>query len=241
VGLRGETSIVAELTELRRSELWHGEGAPDGHGRTVVLVSGFGMPSATVKPLGRWLEAGGWTTVVVPTGLNHECGEQAVREVERLVDGAVARSEQPVALIGHSRGGHQARVAAVRQPERVGALVTLGAPWSIGPPPGPGIDAMTRAIRTARRHGLDRFGSIDCRDGPCCELYRQDVRAVPVAPWTAIWSGHDDVVGADATPPSGAMAVDIGTSHIGTVLSVRAWRAIGDALEAWGQRPAAGH
>jgi len=191
-----------------------------------VLVAGFGVPTSSMLPLARGLRAAGHRPRIARTGLNVDCGE---RTVSRLLDSL----DGPVALVGHSRGGQLARVAAVRRPDLVTRLVTVGTPWSIGPPDRPGVARVTRAVRAARRHGLPLLASIECADGPCCEAYRADLRRRPDAPWVALWSSADRVAGDDARPPIEATSSrDVGGSHLGLVLSHRGRRAIAEALMA---------
>jgi pimeloyl-ACP methyl ester carboxylesterase len=209
--------------------MWPDRAAPAGDGRTVVLINGFGMPPATLKPLGRWLRAGGWAVQTAPTGWNVGCGEATVERVCSLVD--AVQLDGPVALVGHSRGGVLARVASVRLADRVSDLVTVCTPWTIGPPDRPGVAVTTGAVRFLRRHGVDTMGSVDCADGDCCTQFRAEMTAKPPAAWTAIWSSRDGIGGRDAMPPAAADdAVDIATTHLGSIASVPAWTAIAAAL-----------
>jgi len=137
--------------------------------------------------------------------------------------------------VGHSRGGQLARVLAVRHPEVVSQLITVATPWTIGPPPRPGVDTATAVVRAMRRRGVDVMSSIDCATGPCCERFRVDVQRAPDAPWTVLWSRRDRIARADATPPVGCTtSADIGTTHLGAVLSARGQRAVANALAAPG-------
>jgi pimeloyl-ACP methyl ester carboxylesterase len=139
----------------------------------------------------------------------------------------------PVTLVGHSRGGQLARVAAVRRPDAVDRLVTVVTPWTIGPPDRPGVALATRALRGLRRRGVDVLASIECADGPCCARFRDDVAATPAATWTACWSSQDRVAGADARNPSGAdRTVDLQTGHLGAVLARAGIRQVADEVDA---------
>jgi pimeloyl-ACP methyl ester carboxylesterase len=185
----------------------------------VVLVGGFGLPATYLRPLARRLDAS-----VASLGFNVDCGERSVqRLLEQLGPGST--------VVGHSRGGQLARVAAVRRPDLVSRLVTVGTPWSIGPPDRAGVAAMTSAVRAVRRRGVDVLASVDCADGECCADYRRDVVAKPAARWTAIWSSADTVSGNDGRPPAVAdEAVDVPVSHLGLVRSTRGIDAIAAVL-----------
>jgi pimeloyl-ACP methyl ester carboxylesterase len=184
-----------------------------------VLVGGFGLPAAYLRPLARRLDAR-----IARLGLNVDCGE---RSVAKLID----QLEPGSTVVGHSRGGQLARVAAVRRPELVRRLGTVGTPWSIGPPDRPGVAAIAAAVRSLRRRGVDVLASIDCRDGDCCVAYRRDVDVKPAVPWTAIWSSADSIAGNDGRPPAVAdHAVDVPVSHLALVRDPRAIDAIAEAL-----------
>jgi hypothetical protein len=79
------------------------------------------------------------------------------------------------------------------------------------------------------------MGSIDCAEGPCCEVFRDEMEAVPGVPWAALWSSRDSIGGPDSVPPVGpTRTTDLGTSHLGAVRSVEGWTAIGESLQAFG-------
>jgi pimeloyl-ACP methyl ester carboxylesterase len=193
----------------------------------LVLVPGFGCPPITLRSLARTLRRHGHEVDVVDLGFNVGCGERAVDEVVRCVLDAGG----PVTLVGHSRGGQLARVAAVRASDTVERLVTVATPWSIGPPDRAGVAAVSAAVRTLRRAGWPGFASIDCASGACCDRYRVDVDGTPAARWVALWSRRDRVAGPDATPPDAADAViETGLSHLGMVTTGRGQRFVLDAL-----------
>jgi pimeloyl-ACP methyl ester carboxylesterase len=197
---------------------------------TVVLIGGFGVPPVALRRLRSSLSGRGHDVHVAPLGRNVDCGERAVGRVLDLVDGLAAAGR--VTLVGHSRGGQLARVAAVRRPEAVDRLVTVATPWTIGPPDRPGVAVATRAVQALRRRGIDVLASIECATGPCCARYRDDLRAKPAATWTALWSSTDRIAGDDARPPAEAdRAVDLGTGHLRAVLDGGAIEQIADAVE----------
>lgn len=229
VGISSERNVVAELQRLRSSSMWPDQQAPPGDGRALVLVNGFGMPQATLKPLARWLRAGGWEVRAAPTGWNVGCGEATAKRICSLVE--AMHPGEPVVLVGHSRGGLLARVVAVRLAGKVSDLVTICTPWTIGPPDRPGVAVAAGMVRFLRRHRVDMMGSIDCADGGCCTRFRAEMTATPQAAWTAIWSSQDGIGGSDAMPPAEAdHAVDISTTHLGAIASIPAWNAIRAAL-----------
>jgi pimeloyl-ACP methyl ester carboxylesterase len=168
-------------------------------------------------------------------GWNVGCGDATVEVVLAELEGRIERCGQPAVVVGHSRGGLIGRVAAVRRPDLVSALVTVCTPWAIGPPDRPGVATVSNLVRFARRHGMRTMGSIDCAEGPCCEAFRSDMTRVPAGPWAALWSSRDTIGGPDSRPPAGPdRTIDVGTSHLGAVRSAAGRDAIGDSLRAFG-------
>jgi pimeloyl-ACP methyl ester carboxylesterase len=187
----------------------------------VALVGGFGAPPALLRPLRDAVRGAGHNVRVAPLGLNLDCGEATVQRVDAWIRDALG--DAPVALVGHSRGGHLGRVIAVRRPDTITRLVTIATPWTIGPPARPGVAAVAGALRALRRRGLNVMGSLDCATGSCCVDYRRDVAAKPAARWSALWSSTDRFAGDDARPPREAdNAVDLRTGHVGAVTNAAA-------------------
>ena len=187
----------------------------------VALVGGFGAPAALLRSLRDALRAAGHNVRVAPLGLNLDCGEATVQRLDGWMRDAFAG--EPVAIVGHSRGGHLGRVLAVREPETVTRLVTVATPWTIGPPARPGVSAGAGALRALRRRGVNVMGSIDCATGSCCVDYRRDAAAKPAARWSALWSSTDRFAGDDSRPPREAdNAIDLRTGHVGAVTNASA-------------------
>jgi pimeloyl-ACP methyl ester carboxylesterase len=222
--------VAARLSEAaRRAAARRAEPRQEGQDvAAVVLIGGFGVPSASLRPLARRLRERGHAVDVAPLGLNLDCGERSIATLERFL----AARPSPVTLVGHSRGGQLARVMATRRPDLVDRLVTVGTPWTIGPPDRPGVRSVAAGLRALRRLGIDLLPSLDCATGPCCTAFRRDLATKPTSRWTAIWSSEDRVAGADSRPPAGAdVAVDAGGSHVGLVTRDGGIRAVVDAVE----------
>lgn len=194
----------------------------------IALIGGFGAPPSLLIPLRRALVEMGHDATIAPLGLNIDCGEVTVVRLANWL----AETNEPSALIGHSRGGVLGRVLAVRRPDMIERLVAVVTPWTVGPPDRPGVRVGSAVVRASRRVGLSFMASIDCADGPCCTAFRSDMTCKPDARWIALWSSLDRVARKDGRPPQAAdVAVDIRTSHIGAVLTRAGIHAIIAALE----------
>lgn len=169
----------------------------------ILLVGGFGLPSAVLSTLASRL--GG---VVVSTGLTLGCGETEARKVVAAVD----LVDGPVVLVGHSRGGQLARVAAARRGDRVERVVTLGTPRAVGPPDRWGVPHVAAVLRC-----LPVRVALDCAHGECCRDFRADLAREVAVPWTAIVSRRDRVVPLEDALTDGADVVEVDASHLGLV------------------------
>ena len=119
----------AEALALLASPLFRGQDVPRGAGRPVLLIPGFMAGDSSLAVLNGWLRRQGFRVHGSGISRNVECSEKArragsARRSRELSD----RYEQPVAIIGHSRGGTYGRVLAVRHPELVDHVITLGSP-----------------------------------------------------------------------------------------------------------------
>jgi pimeloyl-ACP methyl ester carboxylesterase len=184
--------------------------------RQVLLVGGFGLPPQLLSRLAR--DVGGR---IAPTGLTIDCGEVEVAKVLRAID----TMDDAVTLIGHSRGGQLARVAAVRRPNVVRRLVTVGTPSSLGPPDRWGVRFVAAAFRR-----LPARLALDCATADCCAEFRADLRRAVEVTWVAVWSPHDRIVAAHEARHDGAQLVEVRASHLGLVTSPAARSAIANTL-----------
>src|SRR3954451_9533960 len=123
-----ESRIGFELAGLMRSDVWRGDGVADGHGQPVLLVSGLLAGDNSLTLMARWLKRTGHRPCRAGIAVNVDCSERAVQRLERRLECLAEDSGQKVAVVGQSRGGSFARVLAVRRPDLVSGIVTLGSP-----------------------------------------------------------------------------------------------------------------
>ena len=194
-----------------------------GSGRAVLVAPGFFGSSDSLSTLVEWLREGEFEASVVPLDRNIRGSGWAVDQIVASLDAA----ETPVTLIGHSRGGQQARVAAMRRPERVGHLITLGAPMNHAVPRHFALRGAVESLRLACRVGLYR--PLDLED----ELeYEADLFSpfVDSVAWTSIWSRSDGFVAWQACVDEAATSIEVDCSHRGLVESIASFEALATAL-----------
>ena len=230
--LRGELRYGFELAHLVRDPVFFHRGrrvdpAP------VLLVPGFMAGDASLAVLRGWLRRRGSSTSSAGMALNVDCAERAVGRLEvrlrKLTEGTGRRAM----VIGQSRGGELARVLAVRNPDAVGMLVTLGspvlAPLSVGRP----VLSAVRAVARLGDLGVPGVFSTRCAEGECCAAFREDLRA-PLAPEVravAIYSRSDGIVSWRACLDPGARHIDVESSHAGMSVNRAVYRVLAEFLE----------
>ncbi|SCE93197.1 alpha/beta fold hydrolase [Micromonospora mirobrigensis] len=209
--------------------------APPEPGAPVLVVPGFAAGDDNVSLLRDWLRDGGWDAR--PTGLSdgRRCSSRDLAVVEDTLVRVHAETRQPVTLVGHSRGGMFAKALAVRHPDRVRALVTLGAPLT--DPFGVHLAVRLLTIWMAMMTRLGRRDWVrNCPFGECCRQVHDDVLAAVPAhlPFTSIASRSDGIVSWRAAQDPGAHCVTVDSSHGGMVAHPGVWAAVAEALTTCG-------
>jgi pimeloyl-ACP methyl ester carboxylesterase len=221
-----ELRLRSEGRALRDHPIWEGEGVPPGRGRRLVLVPGFLAGAKSLSLLEPWLRRCGWDTRRAPVGRNNGPGEEVVDLLEDWVDDTVAMEGGPVPVVGHSRGGQEGRVLAVRRPDLVSLLVTLGSPHRVLYPPHIAVRAPAAYLQLRAR--LRRTP----RDLDEHERYEAD-RTGPFpaeVPFTSIYSRSDGFLDWRTCLDEAAEPVEIDCTHLGLTASVPAFRAIAETL-----------
>lgn len=123
-----EGRAAGELARLLRSSVWSSPPKAPVAGQPVLLVPGLLASDSTLTLMARWLKRAGYAPRRAGIAVNVDCSEAEMgRLVERL-ERATDTAGRPAGVVGHSRGGVFARALAVRRPELVGGIVTLGSP-----------------------------------------------------------------------------------------------------------------
>jgi pimeloyl-ACP methyl ester carboxylesterase len=234
-----ETRVGLEAAQLLRSPVWRGAGVAPGEGRPVLLVPGFMAGDGTLTTMTKWLRVHGYRTRRAGIRANIDCSEEACARLEERLEALAERTGQRVAIIGQSRGGVLARTVAVRRPDLVSGIVTLGAPsvsmLRIHPlvllPVG-----LLGALGTSRVPGLF---SMNCLRGPCCAEFRAHLAGPFPADvgYVAVYSRTDGIVDWRACLDPGARElVEIRASHCGMAVNQGAYEQVARALAAFAGR-----
>lgn len=228
-----ESLAPLELARLLRDPVLRGSGVPRGDGEPVLLVPGFLVPDSLMQIMGGWLRRTGHRPLHAGLGTNAGCAAAAMTRLEALLESVVARKGRRAAIVGHSRGGAYARALAVRRPDLVSGIVTLGTPMMTCVEHGhPGMRILIRAVGTLGGLGIPGLLRGECLHGACCAGFRED----SCAPFPAevsflrVVGDRDHVVGPRwrADPDAETTAVD--GSHVGVIVNPEGYRAVADGL-----------
>ena len=115
-----------EAAALLRDPIWRGQSVPDADGQPVMLIPGFLAGDDSLGLMTRWLRRTGHHTRKAGMRFNVGCSVDALQHLEERLDTMAETRGQKVAVIGQSRGGNFAKVLAVRRPDLVSGIVTLG-------------------------------------------------------------------------------------------------------------------
>jgi len=219
-----EAQVISELAALHRDPVYYGRGVPRGNGRVVLVVPGLFGNDGYLEPLRMWLGRIGYRPARSGLVLNAGCPERLRNQIMSGFQRRLDSASQPVALVGHSRGGMLCWALAAQLQERVSHLVLLGSP-------APAVVAMFRRQRsygpaTVARSTVAQAGARalslldpDC-NVPACECpYPRDLRRSLHRDTRvlSIFSRDDKIVPPGACPVDGGENVEVRGTHSGLV------------------------
>lgn len=124
-----EVLCSVEYIRLKASAVYYGFGVPRGKGDAVVIVPGFLGNDWYLVELYLWLQRMGYRPYFSRIGHNATCPDKLMHRLLNTVNRAYAETGRPVHLLGHSFGGVLSRGVAVRKPERIASVNTMGSPF----------------------------------------------------------------------------------------------------------------
>jgi pimeloyl-ACP methyl ester carboxylesterase len=224
-----------EAARLVRHPILRGVGVTDAGGQPVMLIPGFLAGDRSLAVMTRWLRRTGHDTEKAGMRANVDCSEATIARLLECLERLSDRAGGPAAIVGHSRGGSLARVAAVRRPDLVSGIVTLASPVLAPLAVHPFLGAHVRAVSTLGSLGAPGFFREDCLRGECCSGFRADTGAPfpDEVRFVAVYSRGDGVVDWRACLDPAAKHVEVRASHLGMPLNADAFAAVAGALEAF--------
>jgi pimeloyl-ACP methyl ester carboxylesterase len=189
----------------------------------VLLIPGFLAGDYSLAPIARHLRAAGFRTYRSSITANVSCAQRTGEMLERRLEDVAERRGTRVRLVGHSLGGMLARGLAVRRPELVSGIVTMGSPMLA---PAAHHRLLTRHVELLillARLGVPALMSRDCVGGSCAwESWNELAQPFPEGVgFTAIYSRSDGICDWRACIDPAADAVQVTTSHLGMAVDPR--------------------
>ena len=227
-----ESRVTLERAALQRDPVLRGDDVPHGDGGSVLLIPGFLAGDTSLGLMARWLRTIGHRPARARMWANVDCTTRSLGRLEDALDRLTDRDGGPVAIVGHSRGGALGRLLAVRRPDQVRRVVTLGTPMLDELAIHPLVRAQIVALGTLGTLGVPGLFSRTCGSGACCAGARDQARA-PLAggiDLVSVYSRSDGVVDWRACLAPEARHVEVDASHIGMAVNRHAYRAIAEAV-----------
>ena len=228
----GESRVALEHAALRRDPVLEGQGVPRGDGRPVMLIPGFLAGDPSLTTMARWLKRLGHRPCRARMRVNVDCTTRGVQRLEQELEGLAERHGRKVTVVGQSRGGTMARLLAVRRPDLVERIVTLGSPLTDQMAVHPFVRAQVTALGLLGTLGVPGLFGAGCQYGRCCEEVREQAEGPFPAGvgFVSIYSRSDGIVDWRSCLDPAAELVEVRASHIGMAVNAEVYRAVARAL-----------
>lgn len=207
---------------------------PEGDGRTAMLIPGFLAGDPSLSRMAKWLRSGDHTLVRSGIRWNVACLEDTVTAVEAKLEEAVeADGGRRALVVGQSRGGAVGRILAVRRPDLIETLVTLGSPLRSQTDVHPRVWLGIGLVSGLGTIGVPGMLTTECANGKCCSRSRTEFN-VPFPDdvrFLSMYSKGDTIVKFEACLDPGAEHIEIESSHLGMGVDSAVWRILSEELK----------
>ncbi len=182
----------------------------------VLLVPGFMSGDFALTPMNDSLrDAGHWTSRsgIAP---NIGCTVEMVGVVERRVESIAERTGRRVAIVGWSRGGTLGKIVAVRRPELVESLITLGTPNTNPLAVNQTLASQLQLLTRLQSMGVPGVIGQDCLTGSCATQVRQwlDSDFPTHVRYVSMFSMNDGVIDWRACLDPAAEHIEVDATHM---------------------------
>jgi pimeloyl-ACP methyl ester carboxylesterase len=227
-----EGRLGLEVAALLRSKVFRGVDVEDAGGQPVMLIPGFLAGDDSLALMTRWLRKTGHHTRKAGMRVNVDCSQAGYERIARRLACMAEERGEKVAIIGQSRGGNYAKVLAVRHPDLVSGIVTLGSPQCDPLDIHPFVRAQVYGVGALGTLGVPGMFKQSCLWGDCCTSFWDDLQK-PLrrdVGYLSVYSKSDGVVNWRSCLDPCAEHLEISATHIGMAIAPRAWRAVATAL-----------
>ena len=222
VGETGRHLVWLAGERRHRRDLPYAARSPQ-RGEPVVLVPGFLAGDASLSLMARSLRRRGYRTYRSQIRANVGCTRAAATELEARLEAITQRRGSRVQVVGHSLGGMLARGLAVRRPDLVSGIVTLGSPMLAPAAHHVSLTCSVDVLVRLSRAGVRGLMAEDCVAGECARASFEESREpVPAGVgFTAVYSRRDGIVDWRACVDPVAHPVEVRASHVGMAVDPR--------------------
>jgi pimeloyl-ACP methyl ester carboxylesterase len=228
----GRFALRAAGDRRSRRETPYAERAGSRLGDPVLLVPGFLAGDGTLALMSRALRAQGFRTYRSHIHANIGCTLNAAAQLEGRLESIAIRRGSRVQVVGHSLGGMLARGVAVRRPDLVSNVVTLGSPMLAPGAHHRSLSASVEMLVRLSKAGVPGLMAEDCVAGSCARQSFEECRATLPAGigFTAVYSRRDGIVDWRACVDPLAHQVEVAASHLGMAFDPRVIDVVEDSL-----------
>ena len=201
-------------------------------GDPVLLVPGFLAGDGSLGLMARALRGQGFRTYRSHIHANVGCTLNAAAQLEARLESIAIKRGSRVQLVGHSLGGMLARGIAVRRPDLVSNIVTLGSPMMAPGAHHRSLSASVEMLVRLSQAGVPGLMAADCVGGACArESFEESRQPVPEGiGFTAVYSRRDGIVDWRACIDPLAETVEVSASHLGMAFDPRVIDVVSDNL-----------
>src|SRR3954467_2558551 len=227
-----ESRLALEAAALLRSRVFKGIDVEDAGDQPVLLIPGFLAGDDSLGLMTQWLRRTGHRTKSAGIRSNVDCSSASAERLAERLECRATATGQKVAIIGQSRGGNLAKVLAVRRPDLVSGIVTLGSPQLDPFDIHPLVRMQVYAVGTLGTLGMRGLFKHSCKWGDCCAKFWEEL-AGPMprdVGYLSVYSKSDGVGRWRSCLAPDAEHREIKASHVGMAVHPRGYRAIAGAL-----------
>jgi pimeloyl-ACP methyl ester carboxylesterase len=160
-------------------------------------------------------DAGHWTSRsgIAP---NIGCTLDMVSTIEQRVEWIAQRTGRRVAIVGWSRGGTLGKIVAIRRPDLVESLITLGTPNTDPLAVNQTLATQLQLLTRLSSLGLPGLLGEDCLSGECAAQVRDllDADVPPHIRYVSMFSVEDGVIDWRACLDPAAEHIEIKATHM---------------------------
>ena len=219
----GRAALRAVADQRDRLATPYARRAPARATEPVLLVPGFLAGDWSLRLMSATLRKRGFRTYRSHIRTNVACMASNAALLERRLEAIATRRESRVRIVGHSLGGMLARGLAVRRPDLVSGVITMGSP--IMAPGTSHVVLLTAADTLVRlsRAGVPGLMSEDCVAGACARTTWEEARSalLPGIDLTCLYSRGDGLVDWRSCIDPLSRPVEVMASHIGMAIDPR--------------------